>query len=162
MSEEIKKKKKRKKYKKRKVKKEPKKRTYSKHTHQIVLLNNNKQVEFIGSYPSETKANIAFNKLMAESNNVIYPVQTNNTKHKTLEPSKYELAIIKKREDNDPKVTMIRNEMGDYVEQITISVSPYVVSNTILFLKSIILRILPLFFVFGLTISLKTNKNVFL
>lgn len=121
MSEEIKKKKKRKKYKKRKVKKEPKKRTYSKHTHQIVLLNNNKQVEFIGSYPSETKANIAFNKLMAESNNVIYPVQTNNTKHKTLEPSKYELAIIKKREDNDPKVTMIRNEMGDYVEQITTS-----------------------------------------
>ena len=31
------------------------------------------------------------------------------------------MAIIKKREDNDPKVTMIRNEMGDYVEQITTS-----------------------------------------
>jgi hypothetical protein len=121
MSEEVKKKKKRKKYKKRKIKKEPKKRVYNKHTHQIVLLNNNKQVEFIGSYPSETKANKAFNQLINESNKVIFPIETNNTKDKILLPSRYEIAIIKRREENDPKVTVIRNDMGDFIEQTTTS-----------------------------------------
>ena len=120
MSEEVKKKK-RKKYKKRKVKKEPKKRVYTKHTHQIVLLNNNKQIDFLGSYPSELKANKAFMKFLEESNKVIFPIEINNSSEKVLKPSKYEIAIIKKREENDPKTTTIRNEMGDIIEQITTS-----------------------------------------
>lgn len=121
MAEEIKKKKKRKKYKKRKVKKEPKKRIYTKHTHQIVLLNNNKQIDLLGSYPSELKANKAFNKLLEENKNVIFPVEVNNSGNKVIEPSKYEIAIIKKREENDPKTTMVRNEYGDLIEQVTTS-----------------------------------------
>lgn len=119
--EEVKIKKKRKKYKKRKVKKEPKKRVYCKHTFQIVLLNNNKQIDLLGSYPSELKANIAFNKMMAENEKVIFDVKYNNSQFKDIRESKYEIAIIKYREENDPKTTTIRNELGDNIEQITTS-----------------------------------------
>lgn len=119
MEEKVKKKKKRKK--KKKVKKEPKKRVYLKHIYQIVLLNCNRQIQYIGSYPTELKANKAFNKLMEENKKVIFPIETNNTHSKVLAPSKYELAIIKKRDENDPKTTHLRNEYGDLIEQITTS-----------------------------------------
>lgn len=120
MAEEIKKKK-RKKYKKRKVKKEPKKRVYTKHNYQIVLLSNNKQIDFIGSYPSELKANKAFNKLLEENKKIVFPRNITNSGEKVIKPIVYELAIIKKREENDPKTTMLRNEFGDLVEQKTTS-----------------------------------------
>lgn len=119
MIKNVKKTKKRGKYKKRKIKKEPKKRVYCKHSYQIVLLNNNKQIDFISSFPSELKANKAFIKLLDENKKVIFPKLVNNGNEKKLIDAKYELAIIKKREENEPKTTMLRNEYGDLVEHNT-------------------------------------------
>lgn len=113
-------KKKRKKYKKRKVKKEPKKRVYCKHNYQIILTTNGKQKEVLGTYPSELKVNKAFMQFIEENKKVNFPVEMLSMDNdRKLIDANYEIVIIKKREEKDSNVTLIRNEFGDLIEYTT-------------------------------------------
>jgi hypothetical protein len=83
-------------------------------------LSNGKQIDVLGTYPSELKVNIAFNKLIEENKKVLFPISTLSMDNaRKLIDANYEIIIIKKREDNDPKTTYIRNNMGDIVEYTT-------------------------------------------
>ena len=85
---------------------------------QIIITHNNKQVEFIGTYNSESKALKAFNEIVQHSNKVDFPVYY--VSNKTIEKARYEVVVIKKRlDENVSKVTKLRNEYGEFVEHST-------------------------------------------
>ena len=89
-----------------------------KNKYQIILTRNNKQVEFIGFFRTEKNANIKFKKLIDESNNVKFPVRYIN-RGRSIQEAKYELVLIKFKEENDTDTTLLKNEYGEYVEHIT-------------------------------------------
>lgn len=121
--EEVKKKRK-KKYKKRKKVDRRKftsgKNGFKKANYQIILTTNGKHLDYIGNYNTELQANRAFIKLLEENKKVIFPVRTLSMDNaRKLIDAKYELVIIKRREENESNVTKIRNEFGDFVEHTT-------------------------------------------
>lgn len=122
--EEVKKKKKRKKYKKRK---KIDKRSYQsalngfkKVNYQIILTSKGRRLEYLGYYNTELQANRAFTKMVEENKKVVFPVETicldNSNKQSD---AKYELVIIKRRDEKESNITKIRNEYGDYIEHTT-------------------------------------------
>lgn len=104
--------------------------------YQIIITNNNKQIEYIGTYDTAAKANRMFNKLINESKKVMFPtLNVNMGKH--IQPSNYELVIIKRREDGESRTTSLRNQYGQYIEHetshedwIVYDKSPYCIEDT--------------------------------
>lgn len=85
---------------------------------QIILLRDNKSVELFGTYRSETTVNKKFLELKKKCDNVKFPVlYINRGRH--ISEVKYELVIIKKKEEKDSQVTLLRNNYGEYVEHET-------------------------------------------
>lgn len=85
---------------------------------QIIITNNNKQVDYIGTYNSEAKAMKQFNEIVSKNNDVKFPVYCVSAKY--IEKAKYEIVVIKKRlNDNTPTTTRLRNEYGEFVDHYT-------------------------------------------
>lgn len=113
---EVVKKKKKYKKKKKKIVKE-KKVVNRKIYYQIILTSNGKHLNYLGNYTTELKANKAFAKFLEENKKVVFPVRTISTN--VLLDAKYEIVIIKRRNEKESKVTKIRNEFGDYINHVT-------------------------------------------
>ena len=88
--------------------------------YQIIVTKNNKQVEFIGSYQKESKANAKFLQLKKKSDNVIFPIKFNNI-GRTIQEAQYELVLIKLKENNESQTTFLRNNYGEFVPHDKIS-----------------------------------------
>ena len=85
---------------------------------QIIITHNNKQVEYIGTFNSESKAVHKFNEMIMENEKVKFPVYYVSNKY--IEKARYEIVIIKKRLDNNiSTTTRLRNEYGEFVEHTT-------------------------------------------
>lgn len=85
---------------------------------QIIITHNNKQVEYIGTFNSESKAMKKFNEMIAENKNVMFPVYYVSAKY--IEKARYEIIVIKKKLDkNIPSITKLKNEYGEYVDHNT-------------------------------------------
>lgn len=89
-----------------------------KQNYQIVLISNNKQIEYIGYYSSAAKANKKFYKLLKDCEKVKFPVRHINI-GRSIKEAKYELVIIKKIEEGENHSTLLRNEYGEYIEHET-------------------------------------------
>ena len=104
-----------KKRKKKVVKKEIiKKNRRMKKPYQLIITRNNKQVECLSQYTTEIAAYKKFMLLLEENKNVIFPKQYHNDKE--ISESQYELVMIKRRDEDDPHVTLVKNSYGSYVE----------------------------------------------
>lgn len=85
---------------------------------QILIISDNKHIEFLGTYTNETNVNKKFLELKKKCEKVKFPVMHINRGRHIVE-AKYELVIIKKREENESPVTYLRNKYGEYVEHET-------------------------------------------
>jgi hypothetical protein len=77
---------------------------------QIVLFKNKIKKKIINKFKTDKKTVDTFNKLVKESNDVIFPVEFENGV-----PSSYELAILEKRKSNDEKL-FIKDEFGRQIK----------------------------------------------
>jgi hypothetical protein len=87
-------------------------------TYKIIVTNNSKQVDYIGSYATAASANRVFHRMVSESKKVKFPtLHINMGRH--IQSSNYELVIIKRREEGESKTTSLRNRYGQFVEHET-------------------------------------------
>lgn len=112
---ELKKKKRRKKRKKKVL--DPHASRRVKRPYQIIVTCNNKQVECLGQYTTEGNAYRKFTELIRESQSVVFPKEYKNDKE--IESVKYELMIIKKKDESDPDSILWRDELGNYITLMT-------------------------------------------
>ena len=77
---------------------------------QIVLFKNKIKKKIINKFKTHKKTVDTFNKLVKESNDVIFPVEFENGV-----PSSYELSILEKRKSNDEKL-FIKDEFGRQIK----------------------------------------------
>ena len=77
---------------------------------QIVLFKNKIKKKIINKFKTHKKTVDTFNKLVKESNDVIFPVEFENGV-----PSSYELTILEKRKSNDEKL-FIKDEFGRQIK----------------------------------------------
>ena len=77
---------------------------------QIVLFKNKIKKKIINKFKTHKKTVDIFNKLVKESNDVIFPVEFENGV-----PSSYELSILEKRKSNDEKL-FIKDEFGRQIK----------------------------------------------
>lgn len=77
---------------------------------QIVLFKNKIKKKIINKFKTLKKTVAQFNKLVEESNDVIFPV-----KYENGYPSTYELAILEKRKSNNEKL-FIKDEFGRQIK----------------------------------------------
>lgn len=90
-----------------------------KHPYQIILISNNKQIEYMGAYANIDSATQAFYNLQLENkSNIKFPVKFINIGRK-IQDAKYEIAIIKYKDKFDSDTTLIRNNFGAYTEYAT-------------------------------------------
>lgn len=85
--------------------------------YQIYIINNNKKLEFIKCFTTEAQANKYFNKMLEENKKVVFPKEYVSID--VIEPCKYELLIIKRRGDDESKITKLRDMYGDMVNHET-------------------------------------------
>lgn len=88
--------------------------------YKIIITRNNKQSEYIGTYLTAKGANKKFHELTTQSNNVKFPLFFINI-GRHIEPSQYNVVILKKRDEGESKTTLLRNNYGSYVEHETSS-----------------------------------------
>lgn len=83
--------------------------------YQIILLVNGKEKKILGKFEKKTQCIETFNKMIELNKNVVFPKRyLNSTK---IEDVKYEIAIIKKiKNEDESKVTKLRNDIGIFVE----------------------------------------------
>lgn len=89
-----------------------------KNKYHIIITRDNKQVEFIGFFRKESKANAKFHQLVKESENVKFPVKFININRSIIEAN-YEIVLIKYKEEGENKTTLLRNQYGEFVEHET-------------------------------------------
>lgn len=87
-----------------------------KNKYQIYIISKGKQYEYKGSYTTEEKANKAFYQILEENKKIIFPVMYINTTK--IEEAKYELIILKRKEENDNNITKLRNNYGEFVNHV--------------------------------------------
>lgn len=104
--------------------------------YKIILLKDNKQNQFIGSYTTEKKAYTKFYQLLKENKKIKFPMRFTNLNHKITE-TKFELIIVKRRNKDEKKVTLLRNSYGEFIEHetnddewIVYEKSPYEIEET--------------------------------
>lgn len=89
----------------------PKKKIYH-----IVLINHNKQLEDLYQATTLEQVYNKFHSMIEENQKEIqFPVRYNVEKDEILE-SKYELIIIKQKDETDSSITMLQDDYGKYVE----------------------------------------------
>ena len=107
-----------------------------KYTYQIIITKNNKQTEYIGSYHTVAKANKVFHNMLKECEKVVFPIRYTNL-GKTIHETNIELVIIKRKDAEESKTTLLRNNYGEYVEHetshdewIVYDKAPYYIEDT--------------------------------
>jgi hypothetical protein len=84
----------------------------------IIITHNNKQVEYIGTYNTESNALKVFNEIIQQNNKIDFPVYYVSNKY--IEKARYEVILIKKRLDESIELTTkLRNEYGEFVDHST-------------------------------------------
>lgn len=82
---------------------------------QIYLIANNNKKAFIRTYIDKQTAITDFYQMVEKNKNeVIFPMRYVNTK--AIKEVKYELILIKRKDENDTNVVKLRNEYGEFVE----------------------------------------------
>lgn len=89
-----------------------------KNKYHIIITRDNKQVEFIGFFRKESKANAKFHQLVKESEKVKFPVRFINI-NRSITEANYEIVLIKYKEDGESQTTLLRNQYGEFVEHET-------------------------------------------
>ena len=89
-----------------------------KNKYHIIITRDNKQVEFIGFFRKESKANAKFHQLVKESEKVKFPVKFINI-NRSITEANYEIVLIKYKEEGESKTTLLRNQYGEFVEHET-------------------------------------------
>lgn len=84
----------------------------------IIITKNNKQVDFIGCFTTETKALTKFKKLQNEMSNVKIPMLYINEGRQIKEVS-YEIVLIKHIDNTESPITLLRNQYGEFIEHET-------------------------------------------
>lgn len=104
---------------KKKVEKEkPIKRKGIKRIYSIILTNHDKRLKTICVNSTEEGIYKKLYKLLKENENVVFPMQYNNHYHQMVE-ARYELIVLKRREESDSLVNKVKNEYGEYVDYET-------------------------------------------
>ena len=83
-----------------------------KNIYQIIITKNNKQTEYVGSYHTVAKANKVFHNMLKECEKVVFPIRYTNL-GKTIHETNIELVIIKRKDDEESKTTLLRNNYGE-------------------------------------------------
>lgn len=81
----------------------------------IMLINHGKEIRNLYHSRGSALAQAAMKKLIEESDNVTFPVRYNNSGSCMVE-AEYEIILIKKREDEEDNVTLVRDQYGRFVE----------------------------------------------
>jgi hypothetical protein len=81
----------------------------------IVLTENNRKISVLHIFKRERDANNKFQKLKSQA--VLFP-KTKSYKGKKLEDIRYEIVLLKKKEEIDEN-KFIKNELGKFVEMVT-------------------------------------------
>ena len=81
----------------------------------IMLINHGKEIRNLYHSRGEKLAQSYMRKLIDESDSVTFPVRYNNSGTCMVE-SEYEVILIKKREDGEDNVTLVRDQYGRFVE----------------------------------------------
>lgn len=89
-----------------------------KNKYQIIITRDNKQVEFVGYFRKESKANAKFHQLIKESEQIKFPIKYININRSIIEAN-YEIVLIKYREEGEKSTTLLRNQYGEFVEHAT-------------------------------------------
>lgn len=86
--------------------------------YRLISTLNGVQKESMGFFHTELQGLKRMNELSKKSiEEVKFPIRlVNNTK---IEEAKFELVLIKKRENGDPKTNLVRNDYGEFVEHIS-------------------------------------------
>lgn len=102
-----------------KVVTKPKRSRRAPKPYELIVTRNNKQIEVLSTYTTEARAYQKFTQLLKEKENIAFPVHYYNGKK--ISEVKYELMLIKRREEGDPVETLVRNDYGEYVPHQTTS-----------------------------------------
>lgn len=89
-----------------------------KRPYKLIMVCNGRQKDIFGHYHTENQGLKAMNALSEKSlNDVKFPIRNiNNTK---IEEAKFELVLLKRRDENDPLTNRVRNAYGEFVEHVT-------------------------------------------
>lgn len=86
-----------------------------KRPYRLIITCNNKQYESVGSFTTEIKALKAMHQIAKENEKkIIFPKKYITTN--LVQEAKFHLVLIKKRDENDPSINLVKNEYGEYVE----------------------------------------------
>lgn len=86
----------------------------------IIIVRNNKQIQYKGFYRKFEHAIKAFNFLIKENQEkVIFPLKYINTKG--IKPCKDEICLLQQVENKENSITLLRNEYGQFVKCYTIN-----------------------------------------
>ena len=89
-------------------------RVPKKHFYHIILANHGKQQKDLYYAPTEVEVNKEFKRMLKENEKVVFPIRWNNEKHVMVE-AEHELIIIKYKDDNDPDVSKLRDDSGEFI-----------------------------------------------
>ena len=92
--------------------------------YRIIFARNNKVIEHLGAYVRRDRANEAFNRLIEENKKIIFPARYINTNG--IHEVKYNIVLLKKRENDLEQPTRLPNEYGEYINYETNSKDFYV------------------------------------
>ena len=83
--------------------------------YKIYVISYNRQIEFIGYYPTLSKATKAFNDIKEKNEKeTVFPVKYLNIGR--IKEAKYELIMTKRKGETESHITQLRNEYGKYVD----------------------------------------------
>ena len=88
-----------------------------KYNYQIIVTSHDKQLDFIKSFRTEAQVNKYFNSMLNENKNIKFPVKY--ISRKKIEEAKYELVIIKRKNEDESSITKLRNNYGEFTEYNT-------------------------------------------
>ena len=106
---------------KKKLKKTIKKTVVQKDRHsfyQIIITSQYKTMVSVFKTFYENSALTAFNKIMIENAKVRFPIEYSSRDHKLI-PAKYELLLMKTKEDENEEYSLLRNDYGKIVPHIS-------------------------------------------
>ena len=92
-------------------------RKSKKKIYHIITSSRGKQLNDIYQTSSEYDVNTRFGKLLEDNKKVVFPVRFVNIGK--LVPADYEYIIIKAKDEDDPDVTRIRDDSGEYINMNT-------------------------------------------
>lgn len=83
--------------------------------YQIIITRNREQIKYISSFKNVITANSRFQSMVNENkSDIIFPVRYVNTRG--IKPVEYEIILIKSVEEGENPVSMVKNDVGGYIE----------------------------------------------